>query len=169
MRLCLLTQDRRDPSFRIRWERFLPAFAGAGCGAPVAGGGGGRGRAFRAAAEADTVVLHRRLFSAWDFARLRRAAKRLVYDFDDALCYRPVPPHRSGMRARRFFRAVAGSDLVFAGSGFLARLARLRAARVHVVPSTVDVERYEPAPKRTPFTAVWIGQSVTLPHLETVR
>ena len=45
----------------------------------------------------------------------------------------------------------------------------MRNKRVRVVPSVVDVERYAPAPKREPFTAVWVGQRAKLPHLETVR
>ena len=170
MRLCCLTHRRADPSFRIRWERFLPAFAAAGIEMEVHEiPARGRGAVFARAGAADAVVLHRRLLTAWDFARLRRHARRLIYDFDDALCYRAGTPHRSWSRARRFFRTVERSDLVLAGNRVLAGLARLRARRVCVVPSTLDVESYAPAEKTEEFTAVWIGQRATLPHLEAVR
>lgn len=165
MRLLILTHRLDDPSFRVRWGRFLPAFAAAGIEAeareyPDLG----------PAAEADVVVLHRRLLTGLAFARLRRRARRLVYDFDDALFHRPRAPFRSAMRERKFFRTVAGADAVLAGNRRLAGVARLRARQVLVLPSTVDVENYAPAArKRDAFTAVWIGQRATLPHLEAVR
>ena len=163
MRLLVLTHRFADPSFRIRWGRFLGRLGGEALEI-----GDDRGAVFRAAREAETVVLHRRLLTAFDFLRLRRAARRLIYDFDDALCYRPRPPHRSAGRARRFFRTVGNADLVFAGNRVLAGLARLRARRVYVIPSTVDVDRYAPAKKLAAPTAVWIGQRATLGHLEPI-
>lgn len=164
MRLLVLTHRLDDPSFRVRWGRFLDILGAEAREIPARG----RGAIFRLARGAETVVLHRRLLTAFDFARLRRAARRLVYDFDDALCYRPVPPHRSALRSARFFRTVAGADLVLAGNRHLAGLARLRARRVLVVPSTVEI----PAAPRPPLlpapTAVWIGQRATLPYLEPI-
>jgi glycosyltransferase involved in cell wall biosynthesis len=170
MQLLLLTHRRADPSFRIRWERFLPAFRGAEIRTEVAEiPERGRRATLRRAAEFDLTVLHRRLLIRRDWRTLRRSARRLVYDFDDALCYRPEPPHRSKMRERRFFRSVRESDLVLAGNRILAGLARLAAPRVLVAPSTVEVDdSTTPAAKRERFTAVWIGQSSTVPHLETV-
>ena len=124
---------------------------------------------FDAAAKAEAVVLHRRLLGARDFARLRKSARRLIYDFDDALCYRPDPPHRSRKRESRFFRTVRESDIVLAGNRNLAGLARLRAKRVFVIPSTVEIAEAPSPRKLEEFTAVWIGQRATLPHLELVR
>jgi hypothetical protein len=164
VRLLVLTHRFEDPSFRVRWGRFLDVLGAEAREIPSRG----RRALFRLAGEAETVVLHRRLLAALDFARLRRAARRLVYDFDDALCYRPSAPHRSLLRERRFFRTVAGADLVLAGNRHLAGLARLRAARVLVVPSTVDVASYPEAPKLAEQTAVWIGQRATLSYLQPV-
>lgn len=165
MHLLVLTHRVDDPSFRVRWGRFLPELGDV----MVREIGKDRGALFKLAREAHTVVLHRRLLGALDFLRLRRAANRLIYDFDDALCFRPEPPYRSRRREARFFRTVAGSDLVIAGNRNLAGLARLRArGRVIVLPSTVDAGGPPPVPKLDGFTAVWIGQRVTLPHLLTV-
>lgn len=164
MRLLVLTHRFLDPSFRVRWGRFLETLGAEAREIPARG----RGAIFDLAREAETVVLHRRLLTAFDFARLRRAARHLVYDFDDALCYRPAAPFRSALRERRFFRTVARADLVLAGSRHLAGLARLRARRVFVVPSTVEVSS-APGPPRLPApTAVWIGQKATLPYLEPI-
>ncbi|HEX5136116.1 MAG TPA: glycosyltransferase [Planctomycetota bacterium] len=164
MRLLVLTHRFQDPSFRVRWGRFLDVLGAEAREIPARG----RRGVFRLAAEAETVVLHRRLLNAVDFGRLRRAARRLVYDFDDALPYRPVPPFRSALRERRFFRTVAGADLVLAGSGHLAGLARLRAKRVLVVPTSVEIPSAPQPPPLPVPTAVWIGQRATLPYLEPI-
>ncbi len=162
MRLLVLTHRFSDPSFRVRWGRFLDALGAEAREIPARG----RRGVFRLAREAETVVLHRRLLTGIDFRRLRRAARKLVYDFDDALLYRPVAPFRSRLRARRFFRTVAGADLVLAGNRNLAMIARLRAKRVLVVPTTVEIPS-APRPPLLPLpTAVWIGQRATLPYLE---
>jgi glycosyltransferase involved in cell wall biosynthesis len=172
VRLYLLTHSRQAASFRVRWERHLPRLAERGHEVEVAeipsGRRGRRAPLDRAAEGFDLVVLQRRLLLALDFARLRRRAHRLVYDFDDALCYRPRAPHRSWTRARRFFRTVERSDVVVAGSRLLAGLVRLRGRRAHVIPSSVDVDRYAPSPQLPEPTAVWIGQRATLPYLEPV-
>jgi hypothetical protein len=168
VRVLLLTHDRADPSFRVRWERFRPVLRAGGVETVVREVPRFfRAATWRAARRFDVTVLHRRLLTARHFRRLRRHARRLVFDFDDALCYRAAPPHRSWTRARRFFRTVGAADLVLAGNRVLAGHARLRARRVLVLPSTVDP--YPAAKKLGEFTAVWIGQRATLPHLETVR
>ncbi len=164
MRLLVLTHRFEDPSFRVRWGRFLGTLGAEAREIPDRG----RAKVLRLAREAETVVLHRRLLGGLDFGRLRRAARRLVYDFDDALCYRPSPPHRSLLRERRFFRTVQLADLVLAGNRNLAGLARLRARRVLVVPSTVELPAAPKAPSLPAPTAVWIGQRATLPYLEPI-
>jgi len=165
VRLGILTHPSHEPSFRIRWKRHFPALEANGIEPRVLP------LPFDAkdAAACDAVVLQRILLPWRVFRVLRRSARRLIYDVDDLLCYRPYPPHRSRRRKRRFFRIVGTADLVLAGNGTIARLARLRARRVLVLPSCVDVESYAPAEPLAEFTAVWIGQRVTLPHLEPVR
>lgn len=164
MRLLVLTHRLDDPSFRVRWGRFLDALGAEAREIPARG----RGAVLKLARDFETVVLHRRLLTALDFRALRRAARRLVYDFDDALCYRTAPPHRSLLRERRFFRTVARADLVLAGNRNLASIARLRARRVHVVPTTVEIPTAPRPPLLPEPTAVWIGQRATLPYLAPV-
>jgi len=173
VRLLVLTHSTRDPSFRVRWGRFASAFEAAGwefVPAEIPASGQGRRVLLSTAANADVTVLHRRLFRGGDLDRLRRHAKRLVYDFDDALLYRDKPPHRSWQRERRFFAVIRAADLVLAGNRYLAKIARVASKNVRVLPSTVDVEHLAPSEESDPgFVAVWIGQRATLPHLESVR
>ncbi|MHC4222751.1 MAG: glycosyltransferase [Planctomycetota bacterium] len=170
MRILILTHSTGDPSFRIRWGQHLDALREMGIECQVREiGRRGRRALFDEARGTDAVVLHRRLLNPRHFRSLRRRTGRLIYDFDDALCFRDRPPHRSLTRTRRFLQAVGGSDQVFAGNRVLAGLARLRARRVFVLPSTVAVQPLPDVKKRPEFTAVWIGQRATLPHLELVR
>ncbi len=173
MRICVLTHRLDDPSFRVRWRQFFGAFVEAGfevSAHAIPRSSRERRAILEAAADADVCVLHRRLLRAPVLRKLRRRARRLVYDFDDALLYRPVAPHRSKGRARRFWNTVAAADLVLAGNRYLAQIARLKARRVAVVPTTVDTEALRPSrEKDAGFVAVWIGQRATLPHLEAVR
>ena len=83
---------------------------------------------------------------------------------------RPVAPHRSKGRARRFWNTLAAADLVLAGNRYLAQIARLKARRVEVAPTTVDTDAVGPSEEKDAgLVAVWIGQRATLPHLEPVR
>ena len=104
MRLLILTHRRADPSFRVRWDAHREAFAAADVACTVREVGKRRRDVFAEARDADLVVLHRRLFRGADLRALRGAARRLAYDFDDALYHRPEAPYRSHGRARRFFR-----------------------------------------------------------------
>ena len=85
---------------RYRIRAFEPALAVAGWSLDVLGlarGPLGRLRQLsRPAADYDTVILQRKLLPAWQFRQLRRQARRLVFDFDDAVLYpRLVRPSRA--------------------------------------------------------------------------
>jgi glycosyltransferase involved in cell wall biosynthesis len=177
-RLALLSADPGGPSARHRWERIAPALEAAGLAlepVPLPKGEAGRAAAFRRAAEADLVVLQRRLLRTDDFERLRAAVRRLVYDFDDAMPYRD--PFRgkpeSTARANRFLRTCSAADAVVAGSEDLADLARMCLPRaLFVAPTPVDPARYGPGPgPRGPGEPVrfgWIGSRSTLPYLSGI-
>ena len=126
----------------------------------------------------ETVILQRRLLPAWQFLALRRRARHLVFDFDDAVLYRDSYDERGPhcpRRARRFATTVRTCDAVIAGNDFLADCA-LRAGakpqRVRVIPTCVDTVRYSPSDghhSRSGIDLVWIGSSSTLKGLETQR
>ena len=170
MRLLVLTHSLDDPSFRLRWGQLFPMLEGEGIECSAAAiPARGKTAVLAAAAEADVTVHHRRLLGRRDYAVLRRAAKRLIYDIDDALCYRPLAPHRSRQRERRFFRAAGGADAVFAGNRVLAGISRIANRRVMVVPTTLLPDHYGyEGPKLERFTAVWIGQRSTVPLLDPI-
>lgn len=126
---------------------------------------------------ADTVILQRRLPAAWELFLLRRAARRLIFDFDDAVFLRDSYANKglhSRRRRRRFAAVVRAADAVVAGNHFLAEQARQAAPRtsVAVIPTCVDPARYPPARhlrSANGVRLVWVGSSSTLRGLELVR
>jgi glycosyltransferase involved in cell wall biosynthesis len=125
---------------------------------------------------ADAVLVQRRLLPGWQLARLRRAARFLLFDCDDAVflrdSYSPRGLH-SGSRQRRFAAVVRAADAVVAGNAFLrgAALPWTDPGRVHVIPTCVEPARYplaEHAAKQDGAQLVWIGSSSTLRGLRAI-
>jgi glycosyltransferase involved in cell wall biosynthesis len=128
------------------------------------------------AAEADVVLLQRYLPSRRWLREVRRRARRLVYDFDDAVIYFESSRRQPRLMLDRWWRFQAmmrHCDAVSAGNSYLASLAQLsaQAGRVSVVPTTLEWERYEdePAPHEAAPVVGWIGTRSTLPYLEQLR
>lgn len=129
-----------------------------------------RMRFWRRLAEADVVILQRRLLSGWHFYHLRRYARRLIYDFDDAVYLRDSYAPKgleSIVRRRRFIRTVSFADAVFAGNLTLQHEAFRYAVprRVHLIPTCVDPTRYplaEHSREGNGVVMVWIGSASTL-------
>lgn len=119
------------------------------------------------------VILQRRLLPGWQLAALRRAAARLVFDFDDAVFLRDSYSRRGLHDARRlgrFAATVRAADAVVAGNSFLHSHASLYAEGrlMHVIPTCVSPRAYPLAQHdRSSPTArlVWIGSSSTLQGL----
>jgi len=66
----------------------------------------------------DLLYIHRRLFSPLEFACVRRRAKKIVFDFDDASCTgAPVPrTNYSFSRCLKFAFMMRRVDFVAAGN-----------------------------------------------------
>ena len=128
-------------------------------------------------AAADAVVLLRRLLPWWRRWMLRKNAKVLLYDIDDAVFLRDSnagkSPH-SSRRQHRFRASVRLADAVTAGNRFLMEQAApwTDAARVVYFPTAVELERYPAAlHQRRDGRArlAWIGSRSTLPSLALAR
>jgi hypothetical protein len=146
----------------------------------IARGPAGRLAQLSRAGRFDSVLLQRKLLPRWQVRILRGYARRLIFDFDDAVLYRDSydlrGPH-CPRRAARFRETVGLCDVVIAGNPFLAECARgagARPERVGVIPTCIAMERYpssappEAGPK-TGLDLVWIGSSSTLQGLERRR
>ena len=166
---------------RYRVRAFAPAIEAAGGILTIEGLARGplaRLRQFRAAAKFDAVLLQRKLLPAWQLVGLRRQAKRLIFDYDDAVLYRdsydPRGPH-CNRRAARFARTVRLADAVIAGNDFLARCALdagAKPGRVRVIPTCIEPAKYLPRVHGTTaegMQLVWVGSSSTMQGLELQR
>ncbi len=126
---------------------------------------------------ADVLVLQRKMPAPHLCALLRRHARILIYDFDDALflrdSYAPQGLYCS-RRAGAFRQTVRSVDMVIAGNDFLRDEAALWTdpARVRLIPTCLDVPKYpEARHNRGPrdVRLAWIGSASTLRGLELIR
>jgi glycosyltransferase involved in cell wall biosynthesis len=178
MKLLALVEAPDHVCCRYRIRAFEAALEGAGCSLDCQGLD--RRAFFRSiqvhrAKSYGAVILQRKLLPGWQLIALRRAARRLVFDFDDAVMFRDSYSQRRGdsrSKTRRFTQTVCTADTIIAGNDFLADAA-LRAGasveRVHVIPTCVDPLVYPIAPGEGSVELVWIGSSSTLQGLEQSR
>jgi glycosyltransferase involved in cell wall biosynthesis len=123
----------------------------------------------------DLLVIAKLKLLPFECGVVRRSARAIVYDFDDAVYIgkpaRPdLPPDRSAFRLRKFAATCRMADLVIAGNAELADVARRYARRVEIVSTSIDAARYPgEIPARRGTTAVWIGLPGNLEYLEAVR
>ena len=179
MKLLALCQDPQGPVVRHRVRAVVPYLREAGFAdvevRAIPDAWARRRAALQAARGFDVVLLVRKLFTGWDLGTLRSAARRLAYDFDDAVSFRDPSRRRasSTVRRGRFRNVVRAADVVLAGNAYLAGLAAECApsrAPVVVAPTPVDTARYVP-PASRPRGARrigWIGSRSTLPYLRAV-
>ena len=116
----------------------------------------------------DSVIIQRKLLSRVELRLLKRAAGRLVFDFDDAVFHRDSYDSRGPFSHKRDSRFRATMELADTASK-----AGARADRIVVIPTCVATELYpnpgQPKPPREGIELVWIGSSSTLQGLEARR
>jgi glycosyltransferase involved in cell wall biosynthesis len=144
---------------------------------PLGHGWWDRLRAIADVGHADAVILQRKLLPSWQLRLLRHRARRLIFDFDDAVFLRDSYAAKgmdSPVRRRRFAAIVRAADAVVAGNDWLADRARAagNGGLMSVIPSCVEPSNYSRA-KHTAISdgvrLVWVGSSSTLNGLEQVR
>jgi hypothetical protein len=94
----------------------------------------------RQARRADVVVIVRKTLSPLFLRLLRKASRRLVFDFDDAIFVRSngEPSRR---RQQGFRRTMAVCDAVWAGNRYLAGAAARLNSHVSLLPTSIRPER----------------------------
>jgi glycosyltransferase involved in cell wall biosynthesis len=114
----------------------------------------------------DVVYIQRLLVNPLKLPVLRSFAKRLVYDFDDAVMY--GAKGESDTRRRKFRKMVMASDAVLCGNMFLLSEAkRYGGSASYYVPTVVDTDEYPVKSHNDSLKPVagWIGSASTLPYL----
>lgn len=171
-RILFLSKGEDSSSTRYRALQFFPLLRDDGfevAHVTAAGGLLPLLSACRQAAAADVVVVLRKTFPAPVQWLLRRCARRLVFDFDDAIfCNTDGSP--SATRMRRFAAMVGDCDHVMAGNAFLQRQAEAFNREVTRVPTALAAERYAVVAEKPAgsIDLVWIGSSSTRKYLVDV-
>jgi glycosyltransferase involved in cell wall biosynthesis len=106
---------------------------------------------------------------------LRRRARAMVFDLDDAVHLRPPNLLRGAARIfedrTQAATIMSQADLVLAGNRWLAEEAARWGKRVEHFPTVVDTRRFAPPRRNTPsaeagrYIVGWIGGPSTTPHL----
>lgn len=175
LHVAFVSGDPGSASARVRVLDRLPGLAAQGVTGELLAlprGWLARRRFYAGLARFDVVVLARRLVGEGDLVALRRAARALVLDLDDAVWTRPFG-RRDRRAARRFADAVRAADLVIVGSAALRDEVRGRpgAPPVRLVPPTSPLPalvRRPPPEAGRPPGLVWTGSRSTLPYLEAL-
>jgi len=121
----------------------------------------------------DVFYIHRNLFSPLEFWYIRQKAKKIVYDFDDAIMYRSSSSRDpySFSRRTKFAYLIKRVDFVVAGNQFLRSEVLRYNPHVGVVPTSIDLSRYslkEDWHHKGPVTIGWLGSSSTLKYLKAL-
>jgi glycosyltransferase involved in cell wall biosynthesis len=128
-----------------------------------------RRQLLKSASGYDAVLLQRKMLSPGDTRLLRKNARKLFFDVDDAVMYhsRPVGMIKRWQTWRRFLATARFADHVVAGNEHLADLFRRHGSRATVLPTVVDPAHYQVKShaETDALTLVWIGSKSTLPYL----
>lgn len=123
----------------------------------------------------EVLIVQRKLLPSWQLKLLRPRVRWLIYDFDDSIflnsSYNPFGAE-CPRRFQQFRHMMQTADAVIAGNEFLHdhATALTDPAKVHLIPTCVDVSRYPlAAHDRALVKLAWIGSASTLRGLERIR
>lgn len=128
---------------------------------------------YKLASDYDGVFLHKRLLKFFDALWLRFYARKIIYDFDDAVMYDPDAPKRNSFtHIAPLNRTVKLADLVIAGNSYLADHAKKSNLNVEILPTGLDTRAYQIEIDRMDdgkIRLVWIGSKSTLRYLAEIK
>jgi len=177
MKVLALIERPQHVCYRYRIEAYASALFERGLqleAIPLRQGGSPRLLRLPAIADADVVILQRKLLPRYQLHLVRHFAKKLVYDMDDAVFQRDSFQRKgpkSCRRERRFRATVRAADALIVGNEYLRRCAaQIDCDKdIHVVPTAVQPQYYQPRRHHRVGANVrlaWIGSKSTLPGLK---
>jgi len=176
MKVAFLVRSMEDSSSRYRALQFVPFLKEKGVDVTVLS----RQRRWRDKLKLyntldrfDIVVIFRKLFTPVEFWYIRRKARKIIYDLDDAVMHRSSgsTPSTSFSRWLRFSYMMKRVDAVIAGNEFLKSEVLRYNDRVVVLPTVIDLSRYsmkEAADPEEHMTIGWMGSNSTLEYLNPI-
>lgn len=176
MNLLVLTNNPERASFRQRIGIYRDTLRAKGINSEVVRFPSNpvtRWRLLKKCADFDAVLLHKKRLNMFDAPWLRRYARCVIYDFDDAVMYSDKHPERlCRKRQKDFQRTVSLSDLVLAGNAYLADHAKKYNSNIVILPTGLDTKAYKinvTAPDDDKIRLVWIGSKATLKYLANIK
>lgn len=178
MRLFVISNNLKRASFRQRIEVYLDILRGADINCEVIlypRGNWARWKLLRRSSDFDAVLLHKKTLNFFDAFWLRRYARKVIYNFDDAVMYYDEHPGRTPSRRRHqkpFERTVKLAGMVIAGNSYLAEHAKKFNSNVEILPTGLDTYAYKrQAGTKTDdiIRLVWIGSRSTLKYLLQIK
>ncbi len=181
MKILFLTASLKTPSTRFRVLQNLEVWRVLGLevtALPLPKNNWARCKLLYTLPKYDIVVLQKRLLHRHTFSLLRRRARILLYDFDDAVMFsdsNKMGGFFSERKSRRFTAVAKSSDLLLAGNEYLKEQAvNAGARRVEVVPTGVDCNFFTPMDEsvKKPVDSLvnigWIGSKANLIYLKAL-
>lgn len=177
----------QEAGYTIEWQSFLPARAYERFIDPRAGLltkslliGGNFLRAFWRSlfrGRWDGIYLYREatLLGTSLIERLWMRHLPTILDFDDAIWIKDVSPmHRRFAWLKSSQKVVSllkRAHIVTVCNSFLSAYAQRYAKSVHIIPTTVDTDRYQPKQRSAggPVVIGWSGSATTTAHLRTIE
>ncbi len=175
MNLLVISNNPNRASFRQRIGIYLDSLRADGINcefAKLPTNEAGRARLFMQAKKFDAVFLHKKRLNFIDAILLRRFAKKIIYDFDDAVMYNENNPEsRNSQRRRSFKRTARLADLIIAGNSYLAEHAALFNNNVQILPTGLDIKAYDinKPESNGKIRLAWVGSKSTLKYLEDIK
>jgi len=170
LRILALTRNADSPSFQRRLADYVGPLSKRGielvCG--VMPRGGDKSSLLAEVRRCDGVLWHRYLMPPWTAWRWRRAAKRIIFDFDDPIIYSTRDGGRPSLSRRfKFGTFLRRCDAALAASEYLAQLARRFCRQVFVHKMAVEPPASPPQRAGLPgaATLLWLGSRPTMRYL----
>src|SRR6202011_3577653 len=178
MKVLCVVEHGNAPSTRLRLRDCLEHYQRLGVEATIIPARRSRLRdrlrVLKEAARHDVIVLFKTIgFNDLELSLLRRANRRIVFDFDDAVMFREQK-HRRPLRAKtfkKFLRTVKRCEAVVAGNDFLACFAEACGRRAVILPTSIDLTKYKLKRHNEGLGLIigWLGLSDGLPYLRHIH
>lgn len=179
MKVAFITTRLEKASARYRFGQFLPSMEGSSDfevqSFVIPSGFLKRCAFFKSLSYFDVVFLQKKLFSSLEFFLLRKFAKKIIYDFDDAVMFNDSSKKdfSSKGRMKKFINTVRQVDGVIAGNKYLKELALKHNSNVVEIPTSIDTTRYSAksfdSSDSEHITLGWIGSKDTIFYLKNME
>ena len=174
-KLLIVSNNPERASFRQRMAVYIDVLKSNGIDCEVKQLPSGilsRRKLFLKAKEFDGVFLHKKILNSIDAHYLKKYAKKIIYDFDDAIMFDDKHPEKPHLKRLNSFRRTAVlADLVIAGNIYLAEHAKKFNSNVEIIPTGLDTKIFNEIAKKTSdrkIRLVWTGSRPTLPNLKEI-